>query len=171
MLIADIRETIKRHVDGADALSLAVLIHTLSIGRSAQPSAADAPAAASKPQRFERTGDGILDNRTGLTWSGTLLDGKNVNQAKAAKACSALGEGWRLPTVEEMRELVDYTKHDPCTDIPDTKSAWYWTSTPDAADPDYAWIVYFGGGAVYDCYRVSGYGACVRAVRASAPRQ
>ncbi len=123
----------------------------------------------SKTQRFTKIPDGVLDNRTGLTWSNTLCDGKNVNQAKAAEACAELGDGWRLPTVDELFSLVDRSRHSPAinTDFfPDTKKDWYWTSEPYAANPDVAWIVSFSGGDVCNYNRGSN-SACVRAVRPS----
>jgi hypothetical protein len=48
-----------------------------------------------------------------IEWSPTLRDGKRVNFADAEKACSALGEGWRLPTRMELESILDLTRHDP----------------------------------------------------------
>jgi hypothetical protein len=102
-----------------------------------------------------------------LEWSGTLCDGKGVNYATAEKACAALGEGWRLPTRMELESILDLTRHDPAIDtarFPDTKSGWYWTSTPCAWSSDYAWIVSFGLGLALGYLRVND-NAFVRAVR------
>lgn len=106
---------------------------------------------------------------TGLEWSHTLLDGEKVNYEKAEKAVAELGDGWRLPTREELLTLVDLTCHDPCIDTdkyPDTKSGYYWTSSECAWNKDEArWVVGFYYGSVLGSHL--DYYACVRAVRAS----
>jgi hypothetical protein len=102
-----------------------------------------------------------------LEWSPTLCDGKRVNFADAEKACSALGEGWRLPTRMELESILDLTRHDPAVDttrFPDTKSGWYWSSTPCAWSSDNAWIVSFSGGVANNSRRDNN-NAFVRAVR------
>jgi hypothetical protein len=102
-----------------------------------------------------------------LEWSDTLCKGERINFAKAEKACTALGEGWRMPTRMELESILDLTRHDPAVDIerfPDTKSGWYWSSTPCAWDSSVAWIVHFHGGYAYSSHRGDGY-AFVRAVR------
>jgi len=105
---------------------------------------------------------------TGIEWSKTLLEGEAVNYKAAEKAIAELGDGWRMPTREELLTLVDLNRHDPCIDAekyPDTKSRAYWTATPCAWNESARWVVNFGDGylgAYHD-----GYDACVRAVRAS----
>jgi len=103
-----------------------------------------------------------------LEWSHTLLDGERVNYEKAEHTVAELGDGWRLPTREELLTLVDLTRHDPCIDTdkyPDTKSNYYWTSSECAWNKDEArWVVHFSYGNVYASHLDDG--ACVRAVRA-----
>jgi hypothetical protein len=102
-----------------------------------------------------------------IEWSPTLCDGKRVNFADAEKACSALGEGWRLPTRMELESILDLTRHDPAVDttrFPDTKSGWYWSSTPCAWSSVNAWIVGFNDGVANNGRR-DGSDAFVRAVR------
>jgi hypothetical protein len=102
-----------------------------------------------------------------LEWSPTLCDGKHVSHADAEKACVALGEGWRLPTRMELESILDLTRHEPAIDtarFPDTKSGWYWTSTPCAWSSDCAWFVSFGLGDADGVHRDGRY-ASVRAVR------
>src|SRR5690242_1841560 len=102
-----------------------------------------------------------------LEWSDTLCNGKSVDYDAAEKACAALGEGWRLPTRMELESILDLTRHDLAIDtkrFPDTKSTWYWTSTPCAWAPGAAaWIVDFNSGLANSLNR--GNRACVRAVR------
>jgi len=101
-----------------------------------------------------------------LEWSHTLLNGKTVTYDVAEKAVAELGEGWRLPTRQELESILDLSRHDPAIDtdkFPDTKSNYYWTSTPCAWRTSAVWVVDFDGGGVgvngrsLDC--------CVRAVR------
>lgn len=117
-------------------------------------------------QRFIDNGDNtITDTKTNLVWSKNTI-AKDVDFADAEKAVTALGDGWRLPTVDELETLVDRTRHSPATDteaFPDTESDWYWSSTPHAKYTSAVWVVGFSFGSVLD-YGRSGYG-CVRAVR------
>lgn len=74
---------------------------------------------------------------------------------------------WRLPTIQELISLVDYSRDNPAinTDLfPDTQASYYWSSTTNAYDPSNAWIMSFNYGAVYGYYKDHGY--YVRAVRA-----
>ena len=103
----------------------------------------------------------------GLQWSGTLCNNKRVDHATAERACTALGEGWRLPTRQELDSILDLTRHEPAIDterFPGTESGAYWSSTPCAWSSDHAWVVSFYGGGSLDCRHVSG-NAFVRAVR------
>jgi len=122
-------------------------------------------------------------NLPALEWSATLCDGHPVDHATAEAACAALGDGWRLPTADELLSLVDSSREAPNIDLatfPDAKSDWYWTSTINARSPTYACYVDFGYDA--DDYSPSedaagGYclraydDACVRAVRSVASGQ
>jgi hypothetical protein len=118
--------------------------------------------------RFTKSEGGktVTDSVTGLVWSQNTV-ASDVTFEDAVKAVEALGEGWRLPTVDELQTIVDRTKYSPAIDtedFPDTESDWYWTSTPCAWRPESArWVVGFDGGFVYG--NGVDYGACVRAVR------
>ena len=103
-----------------------------------------------------------------LEWSQTLLDGETVTLSDAEEAVANLGEGWRLPTRQELESLLDLSRHDPAIDTsiyPDTQSRAYWTSTPCAWNSAARWVVDFDLGSVDGSYRDYG-NACVRAVRA-----
>lgn len=109
-----------------------------------------------------------------LMWhTATSADRLKLKDAEAY--CAALRTGghtdWRLPTIQELLSLVDYTRHDPAIDtdkFPDTKSNWYWSSSPDASLPaDDAWFVSFNGGHSYCGHR--DLAAFVRAVRGVVP--
>ena len=119
--------------------------------------------------RFTKSEDGkaVTDTLTGLVWSQNTV-ASDVTFEDAVKAVEALGEGWRLPTVDELQTIVDRTKYDPAIDteaFPDTESDCYWTSTPCAWRPESArWVAYFYDGDVYGHGGFLNY-ACVRAVR------
>ena len=103
-----------------------------------------------------------------LEWSGNICEGQRVDYATAEKACAALGEGWRLPTRQELESILDLSRHNPAADperFPDMNSDWYWSSTPCAWSSVLAWCVVFDVGYVYGLHRGYG-GAFVRAVRA-----
>lgn len=119
-------------------------------------------------QRFIDNGDNtITDTKTSLIWTKNTV-AQDVDFADAEQAVAALGEGWRLPTVDELNSIVDRSKCRPAIDtdaFPDTKRDWYWTSTPCAWSEESAvWVVAFSLGIVYDNGRRNGV-ACVRAVR------
>lgn len=106
---------------------------------------------------FTDNSDGtILDNVTALTWqkcslgeSGTdCLSGTRINTtwSDAKNQCAILnlvGTGWRLPTIFELTQIVNYGKGFaidttifPSTGFP------YWSSTTHA-NQIWAWYVYF----------------------------
>jgi hypothetical protein len=134
------------------------------------------------PRFIDNKNGTITDTKTGLIWvknphTDLPEEFKNYMPWKQAiEACKRLNyaghKDWRLPTVEELRELVDYTRGaksgEPAIDtaiFPDTKCNWYWTITEVAWDADGAWVVNFSYGSVGDCSKASG--SCVRPVRSS----
>jgi len=76
--------------------------------------------------------------------------------AEAKKACEALGEGWRLPTKNELNEM--YKKRD----VVGGFAFFYWSSTE--YDNSNAWLQYFSNGFQNSFYKY--YRNDVRAVRA-----
>lgn len=82
------------------------------------------------------------------TWCNTQAYVVRVN---AQGWCGA--KDWRLPTLDELRGIVDYSRSSPAIDthyFPDTRSSWFWSASPHAHDSGYALIVVFdyglGGG-------------------------
>jgi hypothetical protein len=97
-------------------------------------------------QRFVKLSDGwIKDKTTGLEWGPGSSNELKWEEAK--KYCA--DKGGRLPTVRELEFLIDRTKHDPATTIPDMKSFWYWTSEELAGNSGGARVVGLGYGSVY----------------------
>ena len=116
--------------------------------------------------RFEKLSDGwIRDNLLWIDWAPSSEDYMNLKAAEGY--CKK--QGGRLPTIDELRLLIDYRRYNPAIfDIfKDTKSRWYWSGTMDV-DPQFAgfaWCVGFGSGGVR--YGHKGYDYYVRPVRAS----
>jgi hypothetical protein len=97
----------------------------------------------------------VTDTSTGLMWQQETPDGYKTWE-QALSYCENLTLGghtdWRLPTINELRSLVDYTRNPAIntTFFPDAEDSW--SSTTDASHPNWAWVVDFwsGGDNDYD---------------------
>lgn len=102
---------------------------------------------------FTRTGEVVQDNNTGLMWSASQPAMRWADLAAYA-AQSRIGGAtdWRIPTIKELETITNFGRINPAVDpeiFPDTEGQGvYWTSTADAAEPNYsAWVVNFMDGA------------------------
>jgi hypothetical protein len=84
--------------------------------------------------------------------------------SSANNYCSNLsiaGRTWRLPTVNELANLVDYSKSTPpnidLTAFSNTRSNYYWSSSTNAQVTSGAWLVNFNGGSVWSLNKSSTY--------------
>jgi len=82
------------------------------------------------------------------------IDGSTIQVAKedfpstmsrdeAMKACEGLGNGWRLPSVGELKAMYEQLQKQGKGNF---KNTWYWSSSQDGSD--YAWSVNFFNGDV-----------------------
>lgn len=111
----------------------------------------DEQKATPKTVRSVKVGD--------LEWQADVPDEKFTWEEAKAYADS-LGDGWRLPTVQELVSLWDYDKGC-CPTFPGTKG-WFWSSSP-LDNHVGAWSVYFDLGLVGYSYRHAEYSVrCVR---------
>jgi hypothetical protein len=96
------------------------------------------------------------DEHTGLMWElhpiTTRYTWEDATRIRIADLNAAQLGGytdWRLPTLQELVSLVDYTRHDPAIDpIFTTVANYYWSATTNADYPYDAWFVYFFNGDV-----------------------
>jgi hypothetical protein len=96
------------------------------------------------PKRYDVQSDGVHDLVTGLTWQRDVSPKQFWSDAMTT--CSTRGAGWRLPSLTELQTIVDETKHDPPIDgvvFPQTPAGLFWTSSPQAGHPNFAWYVAF----------------------------
>ncbi len=131
---------------------------------------------------YTKQGEVVIDNTTGLMWQNEPYSsqeqeaekantehGKVLKWGNAFKYCEALElEGysdWRLPSLKELKSLVDYSRTNPSIDdnVFKVMPNYYWSSTLDASDDAYAWVVYFNDG--YDTYGPKDSSYYVRCVR------
>ena len=97
----------------------------------------------------------VYDTFTKLTWqqqvSSTTYTWSGAGTYCTGNTPGLPGTGWRLPTLKELQTIVDYTiTSPPMIDpiaFPSAPASWFWTSSPVAGYPHFAWLVsfYFGG--------------------------
>jgi hypothetical protein len=112
--------------------------------------------------RFEPTGNStVIDHETGLEWQASTSG--PMTWQEAMDYASSLGDGWRLPTIEELITLIDYSQVDPATNFPNHLATGFWSSSVHAYYTGYAWSVYFSSGYVYGNGKYNGIRVrCVR---------
>lgn len=115
----------------------------------------------------------VVDTTTQLMWSAADVSDSDLNHADATQACADLKlaghADWRLPTIQELLTLVDYDQRRPAVArgiFLAPKFDAYWSASPLAALPNYAWLVSFYVGRSDFDQLIYGYG--VRAVRSAA---
>ena len=118
--------------------------------------------------RFKKTELVVYDKETKLIWQ-RKGSSKKMSWSNAKEYCENLLWGgyddWRLPTIDELKSIVDYSRYNPAidTDYFDIKSDYYWSSTTDVSDSSYAWHVLFdGGNDHWHLKSLHDYALCVR---------
>jgi hypothetical protein len=116
------------------------------------------PLAAADRFTLVLEGAGVKDSQTGLVWE-REPDREYDVWTRSIERCATktVGgkTGWRAPSVEELKTLIDTSQRDPA--LPSghpflsIKSDIYWTATPHPTDDIVAWQVsFFSGQAVTD---------------------
>jgi hypothetical protein len=84
-----------------------------------------------KMKRFELRRNTVFDAKTGLEWDREESD---LIPWQKAMDSIATGKGWRMPSIEELISLIDYSLVDPATEFPNMPLGWFWSSLPYAND-------------------------------------
>jgi len=113
----------------------------------------------------------VTDHITGLEWQDDAEASSVTKNWEDAKSyCSTLpldGGRWRLPTIDELMYIADRSKRNPAIDttwFQNVVSGFYWSSTTDVRNEDFAWYVYFYGGSDFWIDKSHAYHVrCVRA--------
>ena len=128
---------------------------------------------------FSRERGVVTDSNTKLEWQDDYSDNggdiKRATWSNAIDYCEELnlnGKGWRLPNINELESLVDYSRNGPSIDTifeniyfaPDPSRSYhytdpkvkisytfsdYWSSTSHVNPNLGAWVVYFGYGHLH----------------------
>jgi len=110
--------------------------------------------------RFEQLQDGSwLDSETSLVWKEYPEEGIFSYD----EALNLQNAEWMLPSIEELRGVVDCTVLNLATELPNMMMSLFWSGSPGAGGSDYAWGVNFGNGDAY--YYSRNFGSRVRLVR------
>ncbi len=128
--------------------------------------------ATAAADSYTDNGDGtVTDIFTGLMWQQTFSS-TTVTWDQALAYCVGLNLGghtdWRLPTIKELRSLVDFSLYEPSintTYFPNTVESSFWSSTTNASDTLKAWGVGFSWGSAGSYYKDDYSHYYVRAVR------
>jgi hypothetical protein len=115
-------------------------------------------------------GDGtVTDPSTGLMWQQATPDNL-VTWEQAVAYCADLNLGgytdWRLPMIQELNKIVDYSRFKAAIDdryFTNTAVSRYWSSSTYVNFTSSAWGVHFGTGSVN--HYVKSLTGNVRAVR------
>ena len=134
----------------------ASLIVVAGVTLAIQALAAD--SAVSPRFTLVLNGAAAKDHSTGLIWEQEPDRIHDVWGASIARCLTKeVGgqKGWRAPSIDELKTLIDTSQHDPALPaghpFSNIKSEIYWTATPDPKDDMVAWQVsFFSGEPVTD---------------------
>jgi hypothetical protein len=119
------------------------------------------PRPSTPVNRFINNENGtVTDKSTGLTWKRCSegLSGESCETGSAitltweealkagAGSLFAGKNDWRLPTIKELGSIVERQCTMPAINeivFPATPTMAFWTSTPYAGNPNFAWNIYF----------------------------
>jgi len=104
-----------------------------------------------------------VDTTTGeADWETAKTAASGLTGGKCGLPGEFKADNWRLPNVQELQSLISYGYKSPALSNTTGTGQWvegdaflgvqtnyYWSSTPYAADTNFAWSVYFDDGFVY----------------------
>ncbi|MBD3824750.1 MAG: DUF1566 domain-containing protein [Epsilonproteobacteria bacterium] len=112
----------------------------------------DTPKIEQSYSHLQQTKDGVKDTLNNLLWASLPKGNERLSYEKANMACETsdyLGRSWRLPTLDELYSIVDYTKVKPSVDselFERMASRYYWTQSEFSRSD--AYVVGFSIGSV-----------------------
>jgi hypothetical protein len=109
--------------------------------------------------RFEMKDGLVRDRLAGIDWlQDANLEGSAVDWQSALDRVARMNrsgahgfDDWRLPTIVELERLTDLDRHSPALPAGHPFAHvqdFYWSATPSAYDPRYAWALYARDGVV-----------------------
>lgn len=117
-------------------------------------------------KRFRVLRHSVLDTQTGLEWQRDTPDPMSWGEAMEYAKSLRLGghADWRLPSIEELTTLIDFSRAEPASKFPGMPSECLWSSSSySRSSSSYAWLVYFDNGYVFDADKSNSvYVRCVR---------
>jgi hypothetical protein len=92
----------------------------------------------------------FTDSATGLTWDETTAGPMTWQAALEYCETRSLGgySDWRMPDINELQSIVDYSLYDPASSRPGTISGFYWSATTQASSIGSAWGINFNDGDI-----------------------
>jgi hypothetical protein len=118
------------------------------------------PSTSLAAERFSlvHNGEAVKDEQTGLVWEQSpdlVHDVWAASVARCAEKTVGGQKGWRAPSVDELKTLIDPDQRDPSLPpkhpFSNIKSEIFWTATPSPTDDIVAWQVsFFSGEPVTD---------------------
>ncbi len=91
--------------------------------------------------------NGLLDWQSALKWSNSLAAGK------CGLSDNSVAGDWRLPNINELRSILDYSRHDPGLSdghpFLNVQQTWYWSSTTNPVYTSGAFTVGLSRGSVH----------------------
>ena len=147
----------ERGLGGRAALVLLGFM-TLAAFVADQPSATAQSPSSSGRFTVVMGGEAVKDNKTGLVWEQSpdlIHDTWSASVARCPTKSVGGQKGWRAPSVEELKSLIDPSQTDPALPerhpFSNIKSEIYWSATPSKSDDIVAWQVsFFTGEPVTD---------------------
>ena len=117
-------------------------------------------------ERYKVRKHTILDMTTGLEWQRKEPTGP-MTWDEAMKYAETLRLGghadWRLPTIEELFSLIDFSRSNPASTFPGMPNDWFWSSSSYSGSSSDAWVIYSFNGNVYSYDKTYSYHVrCVR---------
>ena len=95
-----------------------------------------------------------------MNWPAALAWCNNLAHGRCGLTDTSAAGDWRLPNVNELKSLVDHSRHDP--DLPgghpfsNVQSVWYWSSTSNPVYTAGAFTVGISRGSIHAADKLAG---------------